>query len=140
MNGARKLSELRAAANKAARAVRDEEDRQRNAYNDALAELHKEMGELIGRAGWVVSQRSRKHVAIISARPEFGGKEALLRLEFTHAEADTPDIYEDALNTAVCVVWTPTGEMCRFTKPPQLAVLAAVVEAYMVLVPAPYTS
>lgn len=127
-----RLKSLRETADRAHRAVRAEEDRQRHAYNYALDALYDELERVVGGSGWVTGQGSRKYVRLIKARPGWAAADTL-ELGFAFAEEFSPDIHEDPLNTAVSVTWLPSGEMCRFTQPPALPVLKAVVEAYMKL-------
>lgn len=136
VNGARKLRELRTAADKAAKAVREEEDRQRHAYNDALEALYEETLQTVSRAGWVVGESTRKHVRMIKARPGWASKDVMV-LTFAHAEEFAPDLYEDLTGNCVELTEMATGHTCRFNHPPHPRMWGALVETYMGLASPP---
>ncbi|MFF9265850.1 hypothetical protein [Streptomyces longwoodensis] len=128
------MKELRRKAEQAHRAVIEEEDRQRDAYNDALSHLHELVTARLTGGRWVVSERSRKHTAIIGARPDWVSGETLV-VQFHHAEADTPDLYEDLCGVSVEVIEVATGHAIRFNHAPHADVLMAVVDAVVARTP-----
>lgn len=134
--GAEKLKELRDKAFRAERAVREEEDRQRQEYNDALTELHEQVERHLADAGWVVELSTRKHEQCIETWPDEDVPHRL-KLWFAFSGENTPDLYEDETAKSVELAWLPVGETCRFNCPPPWSVLEATLGAYMALAVAP---
>jgi hypothetical protein len=129
------LSKLRADAERAARAVVEEEDRQRNAYNDTLTVLQRELTAAVATLSWVVREdpQDRRFVATVAARPGWADGKDMLHVRFHYALESAAGIFEDPRATAVEVVWLPSGERCLFPQPPHLSVLDAVVRAFVKL-------
>lgn len=136
MEGARLLKKLRDEEFRARQAVTAEEDRQRDAYNEALHRLREAVAGRLADGRWVTGERQSRHERVIRARPGWASKDAL-RVTFVHAEESTPNLFEDRGARCVEVADLTTGHAVWFNPAPHPDVVMAVVGAIMELMSPP---